>query len=634
MSRSHDSAADGGPAAIRITFQPMGVTVDVPRGETLFRAAADVGVEVDTVCGGNGLCGKCKVLIADDSSVAAKPIDHVHLSGDEIRDGYRLSCQIEATEDLVVSVPPAGTRKVKILHHGVQREVPLRPNVLKVHLPFVPPRSRDGIADWDAVKSVLPPWFARVHVPLHWLRRLPALIRDESGMTLTIVRRRTIARIEQGDTTIDNCGIAVDVGSTSIVGYLLDLNTGTELAVASGLNRQAAYGDDIIGRLSRAQFDESGLLKLHELLIDQLNNVFDDLVSTAGVEMSAVTEVTVVGNMAMHHFLLRLDSTYLGLSPYAPVTRNSVVVSAETLGLRLEADVPIYVLPNIAGFVGSDTVGVILASGISRAKTPTMAVDVGTNGEVVIGSRDGMVACSAPAGPAFEGARIKHGMRATTGAIDHVSMNGDVDFSVIGDAAPVGICGSALIDIAAAMLRSGLLDHTGKLLLHRELADTVPGALRDRLVDGEIRKDSYFVLVREGESDAPSEIVFTQQDIREFQLAKGAIRAGQMVLQQHVGVADDDLGEVVLAGAFGTYIDLENARLVNLVPPIEMERLRSVGNAAGVGAKLALLSTRERALAERIGVGTEHIRLSGLDEFQKAFTHAMRFPQLNVTGGN
>jgi len=634
MSRSHDGAADDGPAAIEITFQPMGVTVEVPRGETLFRAAADVGVEVDTVCGGNGLCGKCKVLVTDESSVAAKPIDHVHLNGDEIRDGYRLSCQIEANEDLVVSVPPAGARNVKILHHGVQREVPLRPNVLKIHLPFVPPRSRDGIADWDAVKAVLPSWFTRVQVPLHWLRRLPALIRDETGMTLTIVRRRTVTRIEPGDTTIDSCGIAVDVGSTSIVGYLLDLNTGEELAVASGLNRQAAYGDDIIGRLSRAQFDESGLLRLHELLIDQLDDVFDELLSAAGADKSVVTEVTVVGNMAMHHFLLRLDSTYLGLSPYAPVTRDSVVVSADTLGLHLEPDVPVYVLPNIAGFVGSDTVGVILASGISTARTPTMAVDVGTNGEVVIGSRDGMVACSAPAGPAFEGARIKHGMRATTGAIDHVSMNGDVDFSVIGDTAPVGICGSALIDIAAGMLRSGLLDHTGKLLLHRELPDSVPGALRDRLVDGETRKDSYFVLVREGEGEALSEIVFTQQDIREFQLAKGAIRAGQMVLQQQVGIEDDDLGEVVLAGAFGTYIDLKNARLVNLVPPIEMGRLRSVGNAAGVGAKLALLSTRQRSLAERIGAGTEHIRLSGLDEFQKAFTHAMRFPHINPTGGN
>jgi uncharacterized 2Fe-2S/4Fe-4S cluster protein (DUF4445 family) len=459
------------------------------------------------------------------------------------------------------------------------------------------------------------------------------MIRDEAGMTLTVVGRRRVTRIESGNTAVDNCGIAVDIGSTSVVGYLIDLNTGEELAVASGLNNQSAYGDDIIARLSRAQSDEAGLTRLHRLVIEQLNAVFNELLEMAGVAVSAVNEVAIVGNMAMHHFLLRLDSTYLGLSPYAPVTRDSMVVSAGEIGLELHEDTPIFVLPNIAGFVGSDTVGVVLASGIAVSDGIMMAVDVGTNGEVVVGSKDRVIACSAPAGPAFEGARISQGMRATTGAIDHVTMNGDVEVSVIDGAPPVGVCGSALIDIAAAMLRAGLLDYTGRLLMHHELDASVPDPLRARLVDGEMRKDSYFVLVRRGEQDASAEIRFTQQDIREFQLAKGAIRAGEMVLQSHFGAADSDLVEVVLAGAFGTYIDLDNARAVNLVPPIDRTRLRSVGNAAGVGAKLALLSTRERATAERIGRGTEHIRLSGLDDFQKAFTSAMRFPRDITPGG-
>jgi len=621
-------------ASVQVSFQPMDVTVAVPHGRSLFEAAAKVGVEVDTVCGGNGLCGKCKVRVREPEGVPAKPIDYVHLSGEEVTSGMRLSCQIEADHDLEIDVPPTDRRNIRILHHGEQREIPLRPNVLKIHLPYVPPRERDGVTDWDAVKAVLPPWFSRVDVPLSWLRLLPALIRHEDGMTLTVVGRRRVVRIESGDRSATNCGLAVDIGSTSMVAYLVDLDTGEELGVASEPNDQATYGDDIIARLARAQFSESGLRELHKLTVTQLDAMFRTVLNGAGLSPSAVSEVTIVGNMAMHHFLLRLDTTYLGLSPYAPVTRDAITVSAAELGLELEPGTPIHVLPNIAGFVGSDTVGVILASGLTHNDAITMAVDVGTNGEVVVGSGQRLMACSAPAGPAFEGARIKQGMRATTGAIDHVEMDSDVTVSVIGGGPPVGICGSALIDIAAVMLRTGMIDHTGKLARTDELSASISPALSDRLIDREQRKDSYFVLVREGEAGATSDIVFTQQDIREFQLAKGAIRAGQMVLQSLFGVKDSDLAEVVLAGAFGTFIDLENARTVNLVPPIGLDRLRSIGNAAGVGAKLALLSTSERRAAERIARETEHVRLSGLDEFQKAFTHAMRFPQTEYDGGN
>ena len=608
----------------------MGITVEVDRGDTLFEAAAAVGVDVDTICGGNGLCGKCKVRVNDQESVAAQAVDHVHIAAEQIADGYRLSCQIRAQTDLAVDVPETGRRTIQILHAGTQRDVALRPNVLKIHLPHTPPRDRDGIADWDAIRDVLPNWFSMVEVPLHWLRQLPAHSRHTDGMTLSVAGRQRITRIESGDTTSSNCGIAVDIGSTTVVVYLMNLSTGDELAVASALNSQAAYGDDIIARLSKAQFDPAGLQRLHELIIDQLNSLLDEVLSTAGLDRSAIADVTVVGNMAMHHFFLCLDSTYLGLSPYAPVTRNAVMASAAELALDLEPDTPVYVLPNIAGFLGSDTVGLALASGLMNSDAIQMAVDVGTNGEVILGSTSRILACSAPAGPAFEGARIQNGMRATAGAIDHVSMDGDVEFTVIDDKPPLGICGSALIDIAAAMLDAGLAHHSGRLLRHDELGQDVAPALRERLVDGASRRDSFFRLVRAGESDAPSEIVFTQKDLREFQLAKGAIRAGQMVLQQHMGIDDVDLGEVVLAGAFGSYIDRDNAKRVNLVPQID--RIRSVGNAAGVGAKLALLSSWERREANRIAATTEHVQLSGLDDFQRIFPYAMRFPEHKKNG--
>lgn len=612
---------------VTVTFQPMGVTYDVPYDETLFEVAADVGVEVDTICGGNGSCGKCKVRFESEPA-PARPIDHVHLSGGEIQAGYRLSCQVRAREDMVVHVPPAGDRAgVRLLHQGIQREVDLQPNILKIYIPYTNPRQRNGIADWDFVGQTLPRWFQRVRIPLHWMRKLPTYIRRPEGITVTIAGQREVIRLEAGDTTAHNYGVAFDVGSTSVVGFLLDLTTGEEVAVVSGLNKQTAYGDDIIARLSRAQKNPEGLERMHELIIEQVNAVLQELADDAGIETAQITEGTIVGNMAMHHFLLQLDSTYLGVSPYAPVIRDSVVVTAEELGLILAPDVPLYVLPNVAGFVGSDTVAVILASGMHDADGITLAVDVGTNGEVALGSKERLIACSAPAGPAFEGARIKQGMRAAAGAIDHVRFDGaEVDYSVIGDVPPKGICGSALIDITAELLEAGLVDFSGKLRRHNELPADVPTGLRERIVETHDRRENYFILARAEETGADRDIVFTQQDIREFQLAKGAIRAGEMVLQQHMGLAPNDLDEVVLAGAFGTYIDLENARQVNLIPQLPLERLRAVGNAAGVGAKLTLISRRERASAEKIGHRTEHVQLSGLDDFQRAFARAMRFP--------
>lgn len=616
-----------GAGSVRVSFQPSGAGFDVPAGETLFDAAARAGVDVDTVCGGNGSCGKCKVRI-DEGAPPVKSIDSYHLTAVDIAAGYRLSCQLVAERDLVVHVPSSGGRtKVRILHEGVRREVPLQPNVHKTYIPYVPPRHRDGIADWDSVKSGLPRAFHGVRIPLPWLRRLPELIRDEQGMTI-VVANRGVIRLEPGDTTAHNYGVALDIGSTTVVGFLIDLNTGEQLAVASLVNHQSSYGDDLVARLSRAQHNPDGLALLHELIVADVDEICGQLARDAAVEPAQINEVVVVGNMTMHHFLLRLDSTYLGLSPYAPVVRDSVVVQAGELGLRLDPEVPVYVLPNIAGFVGSDTVAMVLAAQLHLLPELRMAVDVGTNGEIVLGSRTRLIACSAPAGPAFEGARITQGMRAVPGAIEHVELSGDITCSVIGGIPPRGVCGSALIDIAAVLLDAGVVDRSGKLLRGDELPASVPGRIRERILEGESRKDSAFVLAWAEETGAERDVVFTQQDLREFQLAKGAIRAGGMVLQQVLGVVDGDLEEVLLAGGFGTTIDLANARRANLVPRVPLDRLRSLGNAAGVGARLALTSTRERVGAERIGRRTEHVRLSGMDDFQKAFVSAMQFPDL------
>lgn len=615
-----------GARTVSVTFQPGGRRFDIGAGEVLFEAATEAGVDVDTVCGGQGSCGKCKVRF-DDDPPEPTPIDFVQLTAGELAKGYRLSCQIVAERDMVVFVPESGeAAKVEILQTGVSRDVELRPNIRKLFLPHANPRDFDGVADWDRVRDHWPREARPTDISLRLLRRLPAALRDERGVTLVMAGRRVID-LEPGNTVIRQYGVAFDIGSTTAVGYLIDLGTGEEVAVASAVNKQTRYGDDIIGRLSRAQRNPEGLEKLHGMLIEQVDDLLGQLVAAVGAERSSIYELTVVGNMAMHHFLLRLDSTYLGLAPYAPVTRSSVAITAAELGLDLAPEVPVFVLPNIAGFVGSDTVGVMLATEIGGYNDLRIAIDVGTNGEMVAGNRKRLIACSAPAGPALEGARIKMGMRAAPGAIDHLWIDDDVRYSVIGGSAPRGLCGSGLIDVVGQLLDARLVGPSGAFNRHRDLAESVPAALRDRLIEAPQRRDTYFVLAREGENGAEREVVFTQQDVREMQLAKGAIRAGTMMLIAELGLEDDDMTQVMLAGAFGNFIDAANALRCGLTPQVPLERIVSVGNAAGVGAKIALVNMVERRKCERMAQKTEHIQLSGSKEFQRAFTLAMRFPK-------
>ncbi len=626
LAESDVTDPKGAGKKVKITFQPAGRTLSVAKGDTLFNIAADGGVHVNTTCGGGGSCGECKVRF-DQDPPEPSPLDYMHLSAGEIGEGYRLSCQVTAVRDIEVHVPPTGDpADAVILHGGLERKVALQPNIRKIYVPYANPREFQNISDWDRVRRILPRKMRPTDISLRLLRQLPAVGRAKQGMTLTMAGRDVIA-LEAGNTVARQYGVAFDIGSTTVVGFLIDLATGEEAAVASAVNEQRIYGDDIIARLAKAQRSPDGLARLNGMIVGQLNGLLKQLAEQAGIGLEDIFEVTVVGNMAMHHFLLRLDSTYLGLSPYAPVIREAFTVCAGDLDLDLGQEVPIFILPNIAGFVGSDTVAVALASQVGESKDNRIAIDVGTNGEMVLGYQRNLIACSAPAGPALEGARIKMGMRAAVGAIDHVWIEDDVRVSVIDDVAPVGICGSALIDIAAQLSIAGLLNSSGAYVRHADLPSSLSQKLRDRLIEGEKRRDTYFVLARAGEAGAEREIVFTQQDVREMQLAKGAIRAGTMVLLQRAGLADEDLDQVLLAGAFGNFLDPANARRCGLTPQVPVERITSVGNAAGVGAKLALVSVLQRRNAIRIAQRTKHYQLSGSDEFQKAFAVAMQFPK-------
>jgi uncharacterized 2Fe-2S/4Fe-4S cluster protein (DUF4445 family) len=369
-----------------------------------------------------------------------------------------------------------------------------------------------------------------------------------------------------------------------------------------------------------------GLSKLHSSIIITLNGIIGELFEEALVDRYQIYEITVVGNTCMHHLFLSVDPVHLGLAPYLAAIRRLYTCRASDLGIKISPQGRVVMLPLIAGFVGADTVGVILATGMHNSQNIKLAVDIGTNGEIVLGSKDRLIACSAAAGTAFEGAQISHGMRGAAGAIDKVVIDDDVHCHAIGEGPARGICGSGLVDAIAQMLDAGVLNATGRLLMGSELQENIPSRIRERIVEEDQGKRAFILLYGDRTKDGKP-IVLTQKDIRELQLAKGAISAGITMLMKTLQIQEDDIAEILLAGAFGNYIDQHSAVRIGLIPALPAERIRSVGNAAGLGSQLALLSGEAKREASQIAKTTEHLALTNNPEFQYTFAEAMTFPE-------
>jgi uncharacterized 2Fe-2S/4Fe-4S cluster protein (DUF4445 family) len=414
------------------------------------------------------------------------------------------------------------------------------------------------------------------------------------------------------------------VGTTSVVTSLMELASGEQLASVSSLNPQAVFGGDLMSRIAFAQFDAGNLRKLQTRIIGLLNQHIEQVCRDSGVLAKWIYKIAIVGNTCMHHVLLGIDPSYVGLAPYAPVMRHPLTLAARELYLKVNPEARVCLLPIVAGFVGADAVGVALATRMDESPEIRIAVDIGTNGEVLLGSRDHLWACSAPAGPALEGAQIRHGMRAALGAIDRVGFDGrDLTLHAIGEAAAQGICGSGLIDAIAVLLDAGVIDWTG--LIDLDHLDGLPPALAARVVKrGDERA---VVLARSGEHGATQELLLTQDDIRQVQLCKGAIASGAAMLQRIAGVPEDKVAELMLAGGFGNYLSIASALRIGLIPALPESRVRYVGNAALMGAQLALLSEAERDRAERIARSIEHVSLAAHPDFQDVFVDCMNFPR-------
>lgn len=596
----------------RVLFLPDGVSASVPAGSTLLEAAAAAGIAIDAPCGRRGVCGKCRVRASGD--VAPPTLaERTLIPPEDLEQGWRLGCQTEVVGDVTVMVPERALKAAVV----PLSSIPLRPFVRKVHLRLPEPTIQDPISDLGRLRRGLRESVPHLQVDLSAIQRLPATLHSASYDVTAVVAGDRLIALEPGDTTAHCCGLAVDLGTTSVVAVLVDLVTGRILGVESRLNGQANYGADVVSRITYVGSEPDGLATLQSAAVATINSALAALAEKAGVDRHHVYEVVVVGNSCMSHLLLGVDPRSLALAPYQPVVTDPVCCRAAQLGLAINPDGRVYTLPNIAGFVGSDTVAVILATAMHRSDELRLALDLGTNGEMVLGNRDRLLACSTAAGPAFEGARISCGMRATEGAIERVWIeNGRVKLQVIGGGPPVGLCGSGLLDAVAQMLRAGVLDNSGRLLP----ADKQDPSISDGLAERVVRADRGigFLLSR-----GDREVVLTQGDVRELQLAKGAIRAGISILLKELGVDQSDLAEILLAGAFGSYISPASARAIGLVPPLPTSKITAVGNAAGQGAVMALLSADLRREATEIARSVQYVELSARADFMDQFMEAM-----------
>jgi uncharacterized 2Fe-2S/4Fe-4S cluster protein (DUF4445 family) len=615
--------------AIALTILPDRRVLHVEPGATILKSAHAAGVEITATCGGRGRCTSCRVKFVSGTTPPPTIMDELQLGDALIREGYRLSCQCRVTEPTTVQVAPAlDERTFQIL--GGERpagapapmtiDAGVRKQVVTVALPKEEHHQTSDLEELLAAVGRTPE-----DVSPELLKTLPAALRARQGeVTVTTFGSRLLA-VEAGDTALHKFGLAIDIGTTSVVTTLMELESGEQMASVSSLNPQAVFGGDLMSRIAFAQFDAGNLRKLQTRIIGLLNQHIEQLVRESGVPAKWIYKVVIVGNTCMHHLLLGIDPSYVGLAPYAPVMRHPLALPARELFLKVNPEARVCLLPLVAGFVGADAVAVVLATRLDETSEVRFAVDIGTNGEVLLGSRDRLWACSAPAGPALEGAQIRHGMRAALGAIDRVGLaDAELQLHTIGEAAAQGICGSGLIDAIAVLLDARVIDSTG--LIDVDGRDRLPRGLRDRvMMRGEER---VVILARPGEAGAAQEILLTQDDIRQVQLCKGAIASGVAMLQRIAGVSDEQISELMLAGGFGNYLSIRSALRIGIIPSALPEsKVRYVGNAAALGAQLALVSEAERQRAEQIARRIEHVSLAAHPDFQDIFVECMNFPR-------
>lgn len=627
-----------------VIFESSGKKGYVEDGKTLLEAAQELGEDIESVCGGKGVCGKC--LVKFDKELCARhgiesggqPLSPPTekeiklLSRHSFDDEYRLACSAMILGDVVVFVPEMSRRERHVIRKStVERVIPVKPAIRKYYLELSPPTLNALAADYQRLAAELGHSFGLRIVGIDYaaLSNLSSVLREGNWkVTVTVWMSREIVKVEPG--YIDGSyGLAVDIGTTTVAGYLCDLQTGEVLATEAILNPQVAYGEDVISRINYAVTEPDGLATLNRAIVDGIGKIIASITRKAQLAPGDILEMAVAGNSAMHHIFLNLNPEYLSKSPFVPTIAKSLDIKSRDLGIGLDKSTNVHILPIEAGFVGADNVGVLIAEEPYNQDEMVLIIDIGTNGELVMGNREKLLCASCAMGPAFEGANIKFGMRAAPGAIERVTIGRqslEVKFKVIdsdewnttsSSVKAKGICGSGIVDAIAEMVKVGIIEESGRF--NRELVSP-----RFSITD----EGLAFVIAWASETSLGRDITVSIDDVRAVQLAKGAMYAGVRILMEKLGVTE--LDKVILAGAFGSYINKENALAIGLFPGCALERVYSVGNAAGEGARLALISLDKRREAEEIARKVEYVELTVEPEFQTYFVDALRFPTPNT----
>ena len=622
--------------ACKVHFLPDDVTVEIERGSTILQAAQKGDVYINSLCGGDGICGKCRVrIVSGDVRAKATAL----LEREEVREGFVLACECAVHGDVEVEVPKeasleggkilvgAEAERFGPLSSGLRKEPFAHdPLVKKLYLALEPPSLESNIADLDRVEQAMRQIGGIEHTQAGYkiLVQIPTLLRESDWkVTLTVGRRANtveLVRIEPGDTSGVNYGIAVDVGTTTVVAHLVDLAHSITLDTDAKYNSQMKYGEDYIRRIIHAT-EHNALAELKTLIITDINSLIPELIERNSIRLDDVNAVVCAGNTAMIHFLWGLDPLYIRKEPYIPAANFLPPIRAAEVGMKTSGRGLLYTLPSVSAYVGSDITAGVMAIGMDESEDLSLFIDVGTNGEVVLGNREWMVCCSASAGPAFEGCGIECGMRATRGAIESLEIGEDsqVDYRTIGDVSPLGVCGSGLLDALSELFTAGVLDRTGRF-------QTDCGSDRLRATDG----GHEFVLVDNANTGIDDDIVITQADISNLIRSKAAIFAAISVLVESVELDMSAIQQVYLAGGFGNYLNLRHAITIGMLPDVDVSRVAFVGNTSVTGAKLALLSHDAFSVVSEIGKKMTYLDLMVHPKYMNEFTSAMFLPHTDI----
>jgi len=633
---------------IIIDFEPISRRLHYKENVNFYQLLVNSGIRIRSLCGGIGACGKCKLLVQQGNKYLNSPTESEKelLAKEEIGENFRLACQcyiVEDQIDLIKKHPQPQIRvflpqeflieDFKILTSGLNKGINLNPNVKKVYIEVNKPNLKNPIPDLERLvksflstteinKDQLEPSFE-----FETLKKIPSALRKDSHrITLTLYGDNKIIDCEAGNKVANGYGIAFDIGTTTLVGYLINLSNGKIYSIASALNPQTAYGEDVVSRITYINNNKDRLIKLNTVVLDALNSIIKETCAEAKISPSQIYEATIVGNSVMHHIFLNINPTYIGLSPYVPAFKKDLNVQAKKLNLNINHGGYAYVLPLIAGYVGADTMGVILSSEIDNETDLTLAIDVGTNGEIIVGNKDVLATGSCAAGSALEGAHIKNGMRAAAGAIDTLKID-PTDFSIkyttINNMKPIGICGSGIIDAVAEMLKSKIITRSG--VFNKQFTDHESFIKKDKNIE--------FILVKKDQTSIKRDITISQNDIRELQMAKAAFYSGTRIILNHLNQQDElelKIKQIYLAGAFGNYINKSNAKFIGMIPDISDEFIHQIGNAAGIGAQNCLLNIGLRDKARKLIEKIKYVEIAIAPEFQKEYAQAMYFPHLKL----